>query len=47
MKNCVEKETYDAPTLVAHGTIEEMTQANTTGPLLDQALPNGVPPLLS
>ncbi len=44
VRKCNEKETYVAPTLMAHGTIEEMTQANRDGEAVDLILTtNGMP----
>lgn len=37
----MEKNVYEAPKLEEHGTIEEMTLANSTGSQLDQAQPGG------
>lgn len=45
--NNISKETYEAPTLVAHGTVEEMTLAQSAGKLLDSDQPQGNVPLLS
>lgn len=37
----IRKEAYTAPTLVAQGTIEEMTLANLGGSVADQPLSTG------
>lgn len=40
------KQPYEAPTLTVVGTFEEVTQQTNSGPVLDAALPAGVPPTL-
>ncbi len=47
MINITAKEAYETPEIIAHGTIEEMTQANSIGAVLDQNQLSGQSPLLS
>lgn len=37
------KETYEAPTLRAHGSLEARTQGGSVGTVLDQGFPAGTP----
>ena len=41
------KVTYAKPTLRSHGTIDDVTRAQTTGTVLDSDQQAGNPPLLS
>ena len=37
------KKSYNTPQLVVHGTVAELTQATTVGPVLDKTFPVNTP----
>ena len=43
MTNEAKRRTYEAPRLIAHGSLEKLTKGGSNGTLLDASFPRGTP----